>query len=92
MAKARTLVGLDVRATKTVAAILDAQTGELCFEQLGAEQASAVERLSRLAAPVTRWTLLVPTALDQALVDEPAQTRREDAARCSEALWRPSKR
>ncbi len=29
MAKARTLVGLDVHATKTVAAVLDAETGQL---------------------------------------------------------------
>ena len=29
MAKARTLVGLDVHATKIVAAVLDAETGEL---------------------------------------------------------------
>ena len=29
MAKARTLVGLDVHATKIVAAVLDADTGEL---------------------------------------------------------------
>jgi hypothetical protein len=29
MAKARSLVGLDVHATKTVAAVLDADTGEL---------------------------------------------------------------
>ena len=31
MAKARTLVGLDVHATKVVAAVLDAETGELQF-------------------------------------------------------------
>ena len=29
MAKARTLVGLDVHATKIVAAVLDAETGQL---------------------------------------------------------------
>jgi hypothetical protein len=29
MAKARTLVGLDVHATKIVAAVLDVETGEL---------------------------------------------------------------
>ena len=29
MAKARTLVGLDVHAAKIVAAVLDAETGEL---------------------------------------------------------------
>ena len=31
MAKARSLVGLDVHATKIVAAVLDAETGELQF-------------------------------------------------------------
>ena len=31
MAKARTLVGLDVHATKVVAAVLDAETGALQF-------------------------------------------------------------
>ena len=36
MAKARTLVGLDVHATKIVAAVLDAETGELqCFTLSG---------------------------------------------------------
>ncbi len=29
MAKAKTVVGLDVHATKVVAAVLDAETGEL---------------------------------------------------------------
>ena len=33
MAKARTLVGLDVHATKIVAAVLDAETGELRWFQ-----------------------------------------------------------
>ena len=31
MAKARSLVGLDVHATKIVAAVLDAETGEIAF-------------------------------------------------------------
>ena len=31
MAKARTVVGLDVHAAKVVAAVLDAETGELQF-------------------------------------------------------------
>ena len=31
MAKARSLVGLDVHATKIVAAVLDAETGQLQF-------------------------------------------------------------
>ena len=36
MAKARTLVGLDVHATKVVAAVLDVETGELAFFSLQA--------------------------------------------------------
>ena len=35
MAKARSLVGLDVHATKIVAAVLDAETGELQFFRVG---------------------------------------------------------
>ena len=41
MAKARTLVGLDVHATKIVAAVLDAETGELQFFTLGGDVADA---------------------------------------------------
>ena len=37
MAKARTLVGLDVHATKIVAAVLDAETGELQFFAMSGE-------------------------------------------------------
>jgi hypothetical protein len=37
MAKARTLVGLDVRATRIVAAVLDAETGELAFFSMTAD-------------------------------------------------------
>ena len=37
MAKARTLVGLDVHATKIVAAVLDGETGELQFFTLGGD-------------------------------------------------------
>ena len=39
MAKARTLVGLDVHATKIVAAVLDAETGELQWFRVGGEVA-----------------------------------------------------
>ncbi len=42
MAKARTLVGLDVHATKIVAAVLDAESGELqCFRMSGEVEAAA---------------------------------------------------
>lgn len=37
MAKARTLVGLDVHATKIVAAVLDAETGEIAFFAMTAD-------------------------------------------------------
>jgi hypothetical protein len=37
MAKARSLVGLDVHATKVVVAVLDAETGQLQFFTLGGE-------------------------------------------------------
>lgn len=52
MAKARTLVGLDVHAAKVVAAMLDAETGELRFERLPGETKRAVELCGSLAGPV----------------------------------------
>jgi transposase len=52
MAKARTLVGLDVHAAKIVAAILDAETGELRVQRMSGETAGAVELCSGLPAPV----------------------------------------
>ena len=42
MAKARSLVGLDVHATKIVAAVLDVETGELAFFSMTAEIARVV--------------------------------------------------
>jgi hypothetical protein len=41
MAKAKTLVGLDVHATKIVAAVLDADTGELQTFAMGGDTAGA---------------------------------------------------
>jgi len=41
MAKARTLVGLDVHATKIVAAVIDAETGELGQFRMSGETAAA---------------------------------------------------
>lgn len=52
MVKARTLVGLDVHAAKVVAAILDAETGELRFQRLGGESGPVIELCSSLAEPV----------------------------------------
>jgi transposase len=52
MAKARTLVGLDVHATKIVAAVLDAETGELrCFGVSG-DAAEAAGLCAGLPRPV----------------------------------------
>ena len=52
MAKARTLVGLDVHATKIVAAVLDAETGELQFFRLGGDVREAAGLCAGLPRPV----------------------------------------
>lgn len=52
MAKARTLVGLDVHAAKVVAAMLDAETGELRFQRLGGESGPVVRLCTSLVGPV----------------------------------------
>jgi transposase len=52
MAKARTLVGLDVHAAKVVAAIVDAETGELRFRRLGGETEPVVGLCGSLEGPV----------------------------------------
>src|SRR5918995_7358056 len=52
MAKARTLVGLDVHATKIVAAVLDGETGELQFCTLGGEIREAAGLCAGLPRPV----------------------------------------
>jgi hypothetical protein len=52
MAQARTLVGLDVHATKVVAATLDAQTGELRSFRLPGCPVEAARFCSALPAPV----------------------------------------
>jgi transposase len=52
MAKARSLVGLDVHATKIVAAVLDAETGQLQCFTLGGENATAAAFCAGLPAPV----------------------------------------
>ena len=56
MAKARSLVGLDVHATKIVAAVLDAETGQLqCFTTGGeTDMSAAMERLSGILRVVLR--------------------------------------
>ena len=52
MAKARSLVGLDVHATKIVAAVLDGDTGELEVFVLGGENAKAAGFCAGLPRPV----------------------------------------
>jgi transposase len=52
MAKARTLVGLDVHAMKIVAAVLDAETGQLQSFAMGGESAAAAGFCAGLPGPV----------------------------------------
>src|ERR1700752_1260508 len=52
MAKARTLVGLDVQPTKIVAAVLDAETGELKLFVMGGNAAGAAGFCAGLPRPV----------------------------------------
>src|SRR5215213_7346496 len=52
MAKARTLVGLDVHATKIVAAVLDVETGELRWFQIGGDAVEAAGLCAGLPRPV----------------------------------------
>ena len=52
MAKARTLVGLDVHAAKVVAAVLDGETGELEFFVLGGDVGQAAALCAGLPRPV----------------------------------------
>jgi transposase len=52
MAKAKSLVGLDVHATKIVAAVLDAETGQLQTFVMGGETAGAAGFCAGLPRPV----------------------------------------
>jgi transposase len=52
MAKARSLVGLDVHATKIVAAVLDVETGQLQCFTLGGETEKAAAFCEQLPGPV----------------------------------------
>jgi transposase len=52
MAKARTLVGLDVHATKIVAAVLDAETGQLQTFRMSGENETAAGFCAALPRPV----------------------------------------
>src|SRR3954453_1781587 len=52
MAKARTLVGLDVHATKIVAAVLDVESGELRWFSVSGDVSEAAELCAGLPRPV----------------------------------------
>jgi transposase len=52
MAKAKSLVGLDVHATKIVAAVLDAETGQLQTFSMGGEVVGAAGFCAGLPRPV----------------------------------------
>src|ERR1017187_3937178 len=52
MAKAKTVVGLDVHAVKIVAAVLDAETGELSRFRMSGEEAGAAGFCAGLPRPV----------------------------------------
>jgi len=52
MAKARSLVGLDVHATKVVAAVLDAETGQLQMFAMSSENAKVAAFCTGLPRPV----------------------------------------
>lgn len=72
MAKARTLVGLDVHAAKVVAAILDSETGELRFQRLGGESEPVVSLCASLVGPVRASYEAGPTGYGLARVLEAA--------------------
>jgi hypothetical protein len=61
MAKARTLVGLDVHATKVVAAVLDAETGELQWFRVSGEVGEAAGLCAGLPRPVRAAYEVGPT-------------------------------
>lgn len=71
MAKARTLVGLDVHAAKVVAAILDAETGELHFQRLGGESGPVADLCRIQPGPVRATYEAGPTGygLARSLLD-----------------------
>src|SRR5947209_19053338 len=52
MAKAKTVVGLDVHAAKIVAAVLDVETGELSRFQMGGDAGGAAGFCGGLPRPV----------------------------------------
>jgi hypothetical protein len=78
MAKARSLVGLDVHAAKIVAAVLDADTGELQFFEMNGESAAASGFCSGLPRPVRVAYCAQPDRgqrVDTAQAPQPADLR-----------------
>lgn len=61
MLKARTFVGLDVHAAKIVAAVLDAETGEVSFHRLRGEPEESVRLCRALPGPVSATYEAGPT-------------------------------
>ena len=82
MAKARTLVGLDVHARKVVAAVLDAETGELAFFSMTADIAGVAGFCAGLPGPVRAAYEAGPTGygLARELARRP---RRFRGSRCA---------
>src|SRR3984885_9425153 len=66
MAKAKSLVGLDVHATKIVAAVLDADTGQLQTFSLDGDAGGAAGLCAGLARPVRVAYEAVPTGYGRA--------------------------
>ena len=66
MAKARSLVGLDVHATKIVAAVLNGETGELRFFGVGGDVSDAAGLCAGLPRPVRAAYEAGPTGYELA--------------------------
>ena len=75
MAKARTLVGLDVHATKIVAAVLDAETGELAHFRMSGETDAAAAFCAALPGPVRATYEAGPTGYGLARANRQAPGR-----------------
>ena len=87
MAKARSLVGLDVHATKIVAAVLDAQTGQVQHFRLGGDVRDAAGLCAGLPRPVRATYEAGPTGYG--LARELA--RRQSRVRCRGAEQDPAR-
>jgi hypothetical protein len=81
VAKAKTLVGLDVHATKIVAAVLDAETGELQWFRvsgdIGEAAGFAVELICRTLGVSSGDELGVPLPITARARDRPGDDQAE---------------